>query len=138
MPPVDSVVLVLWLLGVVNLANGVWMLADPAGWYHGLPAAVPDTGPLNLHFVRDVGGIYVTMAGALFWAGARRAQRVPLVATVLCFHLLHAGAHALDTLHGRLPVSHWLIDFPGVYLPTLVLAVLLAVFARAPHAEHRP
>src|SRR5262245_5683082 len=41
---VDRVALVLWLLALGNLANGLWMLADPTGWYGGIPAAVPDTG----------------------------------------------------------------------------------------------
>lgn len=134
MPRSDSRTVVLIVLAVLNLANGLWMLAEPAHWYQNLPAAVPDTGPLNLHFVRDIGSIYVTMAFALFWASMRPADRVSLVATVLLFHVLHAGGHVLDTLHGRLPVSHWAIDFPGVYLPTIVLVGVLAWLGRAPRA----
>jgi len=125
----DSWTVTLWVLAAINLANGIWMLLGPEGWYYGVPAAVPDTGPLNLHFVRDIGATYVTMAAALFWAGARPADRVPLVAMVLLFHVLHGAAHVLDTLAGRLPASHWLIDFPGVYLPMLVLAAVLWLLA---------
>jgi hypothetical protein len=132
---IDSGALVLWLLALVSLANGLWMVADPAGWYQGIPAAVPDTGPLNLHFVRDIGSVYLTMAAALFWGGARATDRVPLLAMVLLFHLLHAGAHAVDTVAGRLPASHWAIDFPGVYFPTIVLAVVLARLARRSLAQ---
>jgi hypothetical protein len=126
-----------WILAMVNVGNGAWMLADPGGWYYGIPAAVPDTGPLNPHFVRDVGGIYITMGVALFWAGARAADRVALVSMVLLFHLIHAGAHALDTFVGRLPWIHWAIDFPGVYLPTLVLAAALPFLGRATATESR-
>ena len=54
----------LWILGMMSAANGVWMLATPAAWYHGLPAGVPDTGPLNVHFVRDVGSAFATFAWA--------------------------------------------------------------------------
>ena len=43
------------VLSLVSLVNGVWMLADPIRWYEKLPAAVPDTGPFNAHFVRDIG-----------------------------------------------------------------------------------
>jgi hypothetical protein len=125
MPQTDSWRVVLAVLAAINLANGIWMLVGPEGWYYGLPAAVPDTGPLNLHFVRDIGATYVTMAAALFWAAQRPADRVPLLTMVLLFHVLHAAEHALDTLAGRLPASHWLIDFPGVYLPMLVLAAVL-------------
>jgi hypothetical protein len=126
-----------WILGAANVANGVWMLADPAGWYHGLPAAVPDTGPLNAHFVRDVGGTYLVMGVALLWAGARPSDRTALVSMVLLFHLIHAGAHALDTIEGRLPSTHWAIDFPGVYLPALVLAAMLYVSRAAGVATRR-
>ena len=125
MSRIDSWTVVLWVLAAVNLANGMWMIVGPEAWYFGIPAAVPDTGPLNLHFVRDIGAVYVTMAAALAWAGARSDYRAPLVAIVLLFHVLHGAEHALDTLAGRLPASHWLIDFPGVYLPMLALAAIL-------------
>ena len=58
--------------GLGNLANGLWMLADPAHWYATLPAAVPDFGPLNEHFVRDIGSAF-TMLGVGTGLG-----RVPL------------------------------------------------------------
>ena len=43
-----------------SLANGLWMLFAPAHWYQNLPAGVPDTGPLNVHFVRDIGAAFAT------------------------------------------------------------------------------
>ncbi len=60
------------LLGAVaNLANAAWMLVDPAGWYLYLPAAVPDTGPFNAHFVRDVGSAFAVMGLALAFGALR-------------------------------------------------------------------
>src|SRR5207249_4706870 len=91
-----------WLFGLLNLANGCWMLVAPASWYHGLPASVPDTGPLNPHFVRDIGAAFITIGVALCIA-APGARRHPAV--------LRAPAH-------------WAVDFPGVFLPAIVLAVL--------------
>ena len=41
-------------LGLALAANGLLMLFDPAGWYAVAPG-VPETGPLNPHFVRDIG-----------------------------------------------------------------------------------
>src|SRR4029077_17484094 len=64
---------VLGIAGLLNLANAAWMLADPEGWYHGLPAGVPHTGPLNEHFVRDIGAAFTVMGVALLWAAARPA-----------------------------------------------------------------
>src|SRR6266487_2284882 len=94
------------ILGLLNLANGLWMLLAPAGWYLHLPAAVPDTGPLNPHFVRDVGAAFVT------------------IGAVTLFYVLHAVVHVTDLAAGRLDASHWLIDLPGVFLPALVLGAL--------------
>jgi hypothetical protein len=120
----------LGLFGVSNLANAAWMLADPAGWYAGLPAAVPDTGPLNTHFVRDVGSAFAVMGFALLLAAVRPALRVPMLAAVALFYVLHALVHVTDTVAGRLPPSHWTIDAPGVYVPALVMVALTWAAAR--------
>jgi hypothetical protein len=40
------------------------MLLDPAGWY-ALAPRVPETGPLNPHFVRDIGCAYILTGFAL-------------------------------------------------------------------------
>src|SRR5689334_10842381 len=96
----------LWMLAIfaiANLANAVWMLVEPAGWYAGLPAAVPDTGPLNTHFVRDVGSAFGVMGAALLVAALRPALRAPMIGCVALFYVLHALVHVGDTLAGRLP-----------------------------------
>jgi hypothetical protein len=110
-----------WLFGVTSTANGLWMLAAPARWYTDLPAGVPDTGPLNLHFVRDIGAAFLTF-GVMFLATASRAERhrhVVLAAGL--FYVLHASIHVWDLLAGRLGSDHWLVDLPGVFLPALIL-----------------
>jgi hypothetical protein len=124
-----------WTLGLFaagNLAMGLWMLVDPPGWYLGLPAAVPDTGPLNEHFVRDVGSAFTTMGLALAVAALRPGLRLPALAGTTVFYALHAAVHVTDTLAGRLPASHWAIDFPGVYLPVLLLVAVIAALRRSP------
>jgi AhpD family alkylhydroperoxidase len=80
-----------------NLANAAWMLFDPDGWYAGLPAAVPDTGPLNRHFVRDIGSAFGVMSAALLLAAARPALRVAMLGIVSMFYVLHALVHVTDT-----------------------------------------
>ena len=119
------------LAGVANLANAAWMLLDPAGWYATLPAAVPDTGPLNAHFVRDVGGAFAATGVALLWGAFQPRLRVPMLALASVFYVLHALIHVTDTLAGRLPASHWLIDAPGVYVPALVMIAVTLAAARA-------
>ena len=119
------------VFGLGNLANAGWMLADPAGWYAGLPAAVPDTGPLNTHFVRDIGSAFAVMGAALLVAAARPALRVPMLAAVSLFYVLHALVHVTDTIAGRLPASHWAIDVPGVYVPAVLMLAVTWAASRA-------
>jgi len=121
---------VLLALGVANLGNAAWMLAAPADWYARLPAAVPDTGPFNAHFVRDIGSAFAVVGGALIAGALRPALRVPALALSALFYVLHALVHVTDTFTGRLPESHWLVDLPGVYLPAALLVVLTAVLSR--------
>jgi hypothetical protein len=40
-------------LGIFLFANGVVMVIVPEGWYWTVPG-VPDRGPFNQHFIRDV------------------------------------------------------------------------------------
>ena len=121
--------------GLGNLANGLWMLGDPAHWYATLPAAVPDFGPLNEHFVRDIGSTFAMLGIALLWGAAREPVRLPVLVLVTLFNALHAVVHVWDTGRGLVGPEHWRIDFPAVYLPTLLLVGLTVALARRPEAR---
>jgi len=123
-----------WLLvvfGVLTLGNALWMLAGPLHWYTDLPAAVPDTGPFNPHFVRDIGCAFLATGIALIWAARSPRFRLPLVGTAAVFLAAHAVLHVYDTLRGALEANHWLLDLPGVYLPGVLLPVVALRLARA-------
>src|SRR2546426_12424334 len=85
------------ILGLLNLANGLWMLLAPAGWYLHPPAAVPDTGPLNPHFVRDVGAAFTTIGVVLLLAAPSRGGLL----AVTPLYRLHAAVHVADPTAGR-------------------------------------
>lgn len=125
---------IFFLSGLGNLANGLWMLADPAHWYATLPAGVPDFGPLNEHFVRDIGATFTMLGLGLVWATFRTAARVPVLVLVTLFNALHALVHVWDTGRGLVGPEHWSIDFPAVYLPTVVLVALTVVLVRRTEA----
>ncbi len=127
--------LVIVVIGVVGLVNGIWMLVDPSRWYTDLPAGVPDYGPLNIHFVRDIGCAFVTVGVALLWAWRQPAFRLPLVATATIFYVAHAILHVHDSARGIVASDHWWLDAPGVYLPALLLVAASVVFARAQGEE---
>lgn len=111
------------LFAGVWLINAIWMLADPAGWYGSIDG-VPNTGPYNPHFVRDIGVAYLMLAllsaAALRWPGHAAA----LLGAVTLYLGLHAGLHVWDIAAARLPMEHILIDLPGVFLPPLIAAAL--------------
>lgn len=122
-----------WLLlvvGIGTISNALWMLAGPMHWYTDLPAAVPDTGPFNPHFVRDIGCAFLTTGVGLVWAFVSPRFRLPLTAMAALFLFAHAVLHAYDTLRGALGHNHWLLDLPGVYLPGLLLAWIAFRLAR--------
>ena len=121
--------------GLGNLLNGLWMLGNPAHWYATLPAAVPDFGPLNEHFVRDIGSAFTMLGVGLLWAAFRAAVRVPVLVLVTLFSGLHALVHVFDTSRGLVGPEHWGIDFPAVYLPTIVLIALTITLVRRSEAR---
>lgn len=118
------------ILGVGMLANAVWMLIAPMHWYHELPAAVPDTGPFNPHFVRDIGCAFLTIGLALIGAARSVRMRLPLAGTAAVFLAAHALLHIYDTAVGNMSSDHWYLDFAGVYLPAVVLVVAVAKLPR--------
>jgi hypothetical protein len=68
------------------------------------------------------------------WAARAPAWRVPLATSAALFLGLHGGIHLVEVLRGMQPAVHLLEDFPGVYLPALLLAGI-AFRSRAPSAS---
>jgi hypothetical protein len=126
----DRYGIVLWVFAATSGLNALWMLLAPAHWYSEIPAEVPDFGPLNVHFVRDIGVAYATQGVALAWAALRPAVRGPCVALAALFAVGHAATHVLDLAQGAVGAEHWLVDLPGVFLPALVLGWLALRFLR--------
>ena len=123
---IGSMRAIFWIFGIFNTANGVWMILAPRAWYYGLPARVPDTGPLNGHFVRDIGAAFLTLGIAFCFTAPRASRHRGVVLAAAVFYALHGLIHVFDLASGRLDAHHWLIDLPGVFLPAVVLGVLCA------------
>ncbi|MGH2812518.1 MAG: hypothetical protein ACRDI1_07370 [Actinomycetota bacterium] len=115
--------------GVTSLANGVWMLAAPAHWYEVFPGRVPDFGPLNSHFVMDLGGWYVAGGVLLLFAltNPMRFGGMTLIVTLIASGA-HATTHLADVISGRVDAEHWIIDTPFIYAPLILLAVMLWIW----------
>ena len=118
------------IMGIGSIYNAVWMLLAPEHWYLKLPAGVPDYGPFNEHFVRDIGCAFGVMGIALVWAVLSSRYRLPLVAIATVFFASHAVLHIYDTLRGAVDGEHWRLDLAGVYVPAVLLAISTAILAR--------
>jgi hypothetical protein len=116
--------LVALVLGALLAANGALMLAVPAHWYGAVPG-VADAGPLNPHFVRDIGCAYLVAGGALVGLAWDPRWRMAALAGG-AFLALHALVHLLDWAAGREGFDHLLADLPAVFVAPL-LALWLAV-----------
>jgi hypothetical protein len=102
------------LLALLLAANGSAMLAVPQTWYFLVPG-VTETGPLNLHFVRDIGCAYLVAAGGFFWL-LRDTRAWPAALAGSVFLILHALVHVGEMLAGTIDLHHLLRDLPGVFL----------------------
>jgi uncharacterized protein YjeT (DUF2065 family) len=110
-------------LGAALAANGLFMLGDPAAWYAAVPG-VTMTGPLNLHFVRDIGCAYL-VAGVALAAFAFNARTRVAALAAGAFLALHALVHLWDWASGREMLDHLVADLPAVFAPP-ALALWLA------------
>jgi hypothetical protein len=127
-----------WVLlaaAAAGAANGLWMLLHPEAWYHELPVDIPATGPLNAHFVRDVGAAFLTASAALAGAALRPRLRPALVGVAALFYALHAAIHLAGFASGESDAHHFWLDVPGVYAPALLLVAAAAALARRARRE---
>lgn len=115
---------ILSFFGATNIGNGLWMLFFAENWFNNLPVALHDTGPLNKHFVHDIGMIYLLCGIALIWCARHIRTTHYLYLSVMLFFVGHALIHVVEIIVGLLPQSHWLIDFPLVFVPAIILAYL--------------
>lgn len=116
------------ILGLLNLVNGLAMLAAPGAWYALVPG-VPLTGPMNPHFIRDI-GLAITVSGAGLLAGARAGRTAAILALAgAAWPVLHA------LFHIWLWLTHGFPTDPAVQATEAIgvagLAALAAWFAAA-------
>ncbi len=115
--------IIAWIVGLILIANGLTMLAVPEAWYALVPG-VPQTGPFNPHFVRDIGAAYLVAGGTLVWFAIDRSAR-PAALAGAAFLAIHAGVHVWDAAAGREHAHQLFVDLPAIFLPP-ALAIWIA------------
>ena len=118
------------ILAAFHLLNALRMIFDPAGWYDSVPG-ITHTGPLNAHFVPDIGFAFLTAAvGFAVWAVRPRIAAWAVMAAL--WPAFHGLFHVLGFAH-HLPQGLPLItETIGVILPALAG---LAIAYAATHRE---
>lgn len=125
------------ILALSWLGNGAWMLFAPAHWFAAIPGS-SDTGPLNEHFVRDFGAVFLLIGVAALVMLARGSFSYAHHWCNTALFGLHAGVHAWELSVGR---THWhgaVRDFPLVFLPLLILLGLALPGAWEPREKPAP
>lgn len=123
------------LSGLGAIANGLFMLVDPANWYFAIPG-VTTTGPFNQHFIRDIGFTYVFVGSAYLTGAAKPTARTLLWGSAALWLIGHALFHAWEVAAGICGPSALLRDFPAVTLPAILGALFTGWSARRDHAAH--
>jgi uncharacterized protein YjeT (DUF2065 family) len=112
------------LIGLYQSANGIFMLAAPALWYATIPG-VTETGPANLHFIRDIGLAFIAAGAGLFIGAFKQDRQAILIASI--FLGGHALLHLAELLHGTTAIDAlrdiMLIALPGL-LPLALITTL--------------
>ena len=137
-----TVRVVLLLIGVPQLAIGLWALISPQGWFDSFPGAgnhwLPAYGPYNEHFIVDVGSTFVALGLALVIAAVwldRRAVQLALIAYLayaVPHFIYHLGADS--ALDGGDQVANGI----AIGLAVLTAILLLGLTLRRPRPASAP
>jgi alkylhydroperoxidase family enzyme len=131
-----TVRVVLLLIGLPQLAIGLWALLSPSGWYDHFPGAgnnwLPAYGPFNEHFAVDIGSTFIALGLALVIAAIwldRRAVQLALIA-YLAYAVPHFVYHvgADSALDGGDQVANGI----GIGLAVVTALLLLGLTFRRP------
>ena len=119
----------LWALVAFYLITGLFISFAPFTFYQTGPG-VSDTGPYNMHFLRDVGFAFTISAMGLAYGLWHRLK--PLVLFGSAWLVVHGLFHlTLWVLHSHRTSTAALIDLAIVVAPAAVLAYLAVTYAPA-------
>ncbi len=114
---------ILLLLAVYFAGIAAWLIMLPLTFYQTIPG-VPDTGPFNDHFSRDVGFAFLVSAAGLCLGAVRGDKTLALLGAA--FPVLHGLFHLVGI--GQTEVSG-IAGMFGELLPTAGIAAVALFFA---------
>lgn len=111
-----------------NFLNGLWMLIDPKHWYLNLPGRVPDFGPLNEHFARDLGCAFILIGFVALKAAFDAPFRKNAFLIIQLWLCSHAFVHLFDTFRGLVSMEHLYMDIPLCYAPPILIGIMQLIY----------
>lgn len=104
------------LIAVSVILNGLYMTADPYGWYLAVPS-VKFTGPPNQHLLRDIGLTYLTSGGLLAYAAFDLRGRWMFAIAGNIWLSLHSIFHLYEVAAGVCSPTLFWQAVPGTVAP---------------------
>jgi len=115
---------ILICLGVISIANGLYMWFAPLAWYEAVPG-VALMGPFNLHFIRDIALVFAFSGGAMIFGAMRPIPAVAVAGAV--WPCMHAIFHVQIWMARGFPFDEVaLVNLVGIQAPSW-LALFAAV-----------
>lgn len=114
------------LAGLIALANGLFMLTDPFGWYEAV-GTVKATGPANGHFIRDIGLAYLLSAFLLLYAAINPPMRWGSALAGAGWLAAHGGLHVWEVTSGICSPTIFWQEAPGTLGPPLLALIGIGI-----------
>lgn len=115
---------VLWGLAAFYLVTGLYIAIAPLSFYQNAPGVL-ETGPYNMHFLRDVGFAFTVSALGIGFGLANRLK--PLILFGSAWLCIHGVFHlVLWIVHPNHAAPSALVDLVIVVLPAALLSYLAA------------
>jgi hypothetical protein len=122
------------IVGLLLIANGLWMLVGPLKWFAATPI-VWRTGVPNEHFIRDVGWIYGAVGALIFGGLVRPTFRAQSLKLAIVWLAGHAAIHIGEVATGICSPPQFALQTPQVMGPLILLLLAAGLEAARPRRQ---
>ena len=122
----------MWVLGALDVVNGIAMFFAPGAWFFQLVPGVPETGSFNAHLVQDSGTFFLAVGIGLIAGAPDPARNAIVVLVAAIASAMHSILHIYSHAAGLLSMQHMGTEAFGIYLPTIVLIAMTVMLLWRP------